>query len=192
MTKKTLYIVGTKTLADMIVELAQRSGYTVAGFFDDTSKQKTCMGKPVIGPISLCLKNASRYAKAAFAVAIGDNSGRETVCTKLFTAGLDLPAIIDPKATVMPSSIVGAGSLLFAQSYVGTNTRIGNGNILFPGVVITHHSSVGDYNFFAPGVSVGGHTQVASYAKFGMNSVIAPHSVIPNNYSCPPLTYVNK
>jgi len=148
MKKGQLYIVGTKTLAGMIVDIAERSGHNVAGFFDDTSKQKTHMGKPIVGSILLCLTRPLRYANAAFAVAIGDNTGRATICKKLLKAGLNLPAIIDPNAVVMPSSTIGSGSVLFAHSYVGTNTTLGNGNILFPDAVITHHSSIGDYNFF--------------------------------------------
>lgn len=192
MKRKDLYVVGTRILADMIIDIAERSGYTVAGFFDDTSKQKSYIGKPIIGPILLCLTKPSRFTNAAFAVAIGDNDGRAIICKKLLKADFNLPAIIDPRATVMSSSTIGSGSVLFAHSYVGTNITLGNGNILFPGVVITHHSLIGDYNFFAPGVVVGGHTTVESYTKLGMNSVIAPNSIIQNNYSCPPLTYVNK
>ncbi len=176
----------------MIVDIVERCGYTVAGFFDDTPKQKIHMEKPIIGPIRLCLAEPSLYVNTAFAIAIGDNAGRAAICKKLLKAGFNLPAIIDPKATVMPSSKISLGSILFAHSYVGTNTTLGKGNILFPGVVITHHATIGDYNFFAPGVAVGGHATIASYVKLGMNSVIAPNSIIPNNYSCPPLTYVDK
>src|SRR3989339_1519682 len=186
--KKVLYIIGTRTLADMVIDIAQRSGYRVAGFFDDTSKQKTYMGKPLYGPVSLCLRKTPHYKNDAFAVAIGDNTGRATICKKLLKEGFNLPPLIDPQATLMPSSTIGSGSILFAHSYVGTNIILGNGNILFPGVVLTHHSSIKDYNFFAPGVVIGGHTTIESYAKFGMNSVIAPNSIIPNNYTCPPLT----
>lgn len=176
----------------MIADISERCGYTVAGFFDDTSKQKIHMEKPIIGPVRLCLAKSSLHADTAFAIAIGDNAGRAVICNKLLKAGLNLPAIIDPNTTVMPSSKIGPGSILFAHSYMGTNTTLGKGNILFPGVIITHHATIGDYNFFAPGVVVGGNTTVASYAKLGMNSVIAPNSIIPNNYSCPPLTYVSK
>lgn len=190
MRKKSIFIIGTKTLADLILDLAERCDVRVDGFFDDTTKDKVYRGKPIFGDTYLIFSNSIEFKNSSFIVAIGDNTGRLKMCSKLLKSDLNLSTLIDPQATIMPTSVIEPGTLIFAHAYIGTNTSIGHGNIILPNVVITHHSTIGDYNFFAPGVTLGGYTTTGMCVKLGMNSVVAPKSIIQDNYTCPPLTYV--
>lgn len=191
MKKQRIYIIGTQKMADMIFDIATRSGYFVAGFFDDVSKEKMHLGKPIFGPVAASLTKKF-MSQAAFIIAVGDNKGRAKLIKILKKAGAEIANIIDKTAVIMPSSRVGRGNIFFPHSFVGSQCQMGDGNICFPGVVITHHDRIGDYNFLAPGVTIGGDTIIGSHTKIGMNSVIAPHIRVPDAYTCPPLTLKKK
>lgn len=186
-----MYIFGTSTLSEIILDIVQCSDIKIDGFFDDFTNETFFYGIPIIGGMDSLLKLKDDLPEIELFVAVGDNANREKLFRTIENNGISLSNIIHPGAYIEPTAVLGFGNLVMHGAYLGSKVVIGNGNLIFPGVCITHHNYVGDFNFFSPNVSVGGHTRVQSGCKIGMNSVIKPYLEIASNYLCDPLTIVS-
>ena len=186
-----MYIIGTSTLTEIMVETLLSQGKKVLGLFDDYSKKNSFMEIPILGTINDLLCNESIKKYSVF-VAIGDNQSRMRISKKLKNAGFDFFNIIHPRSQIEISVKVGNGNFFGCFSYVGTNSIIGDGNIIFPGVSINHHNKIGSYNFISPNSSIGGYTKIGNNCKIGMNCVLKPYIEIKSNSNFEPLTFINE
>jgi len=169
-----VFIVGAGTLGEIVLETAIRAGHEVKGFYDDITKASELDGLPILGRLD-DLKNDSSARDEGVFVAIGDNRNRQRCAEELRALGVHFPNIIDPRAILSPTAILGVGNLLLPGCYVGTKCTLGSCNLLFPGVSITHHNNVGNYCFFSPNASVGGFSRIGDCCKVGMNCVVLPY-----------------
>jgi len=190
--KKGIYVIGTSVLAEIIWYICQNIPLEIKGFFDDFSKVKSFQGVKIFGGMDYLSRNKSRFSDANFFIAIGDNLNRKKVYQRLKKDNFALANIIDPGAKIEKSAKIGEGNLIFNNAYLGVKTVLGDCNLIFPGVILNHHNKVGSFNHLSPNVSIGGLTTIGSAAHIGMNSVIAPFVTIEDNFSCPPLTEVDK
>ena len=186
-----MYIFGTSTLSEIILDIAQCINIKIDGFFDDFTNETSFYGIPIIGGMDSLLKLKDDLPEIELFVAVGDNVNREKLFKTIENNGTSLSNIIHPGAYIEPTATLGSGNLLMHGAYLGAKVIIGDGNLIFPGVCITHHNRIGDFNFFSPNVSVGGHTRIQSGCKIGMNSVVKPYIEIASNYHCDPLTIVS-
>ena len=184
-----MYIIGTSTLAEIIVEILHSQGEKILGFYDDYSKQKMFSDIPILGTISDLIDSKNRYPVF---VAIGDNKARQLISEMLIKSGFDFFNVIHSKSNIEPSVKIGKGNFFSSFSYVGTSSIIGDGNIIFPGVSITHHNKIGNYNFISPNSSIGGYTKLGDNCKVGMNCVIKPYLEIKSNSSFESLAMINQ
>jgi UDP-perosamine 4-acetyltransferase len=169
-----MFILGAGTLGEIALETAMRAGLNVIGFFDDVTNELEVDGIPVLGRIDDFRNDQVAILEGAF-VAIGDNQKRQTCAEGLHKIGVSFPNIIDPRATLSPSSSLGQGNLILPGAYIGTKCSLGSFNLIFPGVSITHHNHVGSFCFFSPNASVGGFTKIGDGCKVGMNCVVMPY-----------------
>jgi len=185
---KKIIIIGTKSLAEMVVDIAKALNYDIVGFVDDFNKSSHFQNKPILGTLNNFLKNKKFFDCSIF-VAIGDNKMRRNIFAKInSTKNYFLPNLIHPNAEIVNSSNLKLGNnLIFPQAYVGSNCNINSGNIIFSGVRINHHNTIGSFNFFAPNMSIGGNTKVGDLCKFGMNSVILPYKNLGDDLHTKPL-----
>lgn len=186
-----MYIYGTSTLSEIILDVAKSIEIKIDGFFDDFTNNTSFYGIPIIGGMECLIRLKDNTPNIELFVAVGDNENREMLFKKIESYNISLPNIIHPGACIESTAELGFGNLVMHGAYVGIKVTIGNGNLIFPCVCLTHHNIVGDYNFFSPNVSIGGYTKIKSRCKFGMNSVVKPHIEISNNYHCNPLTIVH-
>ena len=186
-----MYIFGTSTLSEIIIDIVQCIDIKIDAFFDDFTNETSFHGIPVIGGMDSLLKFNDDLSGIELFVAVGDNVNREKLFKTIGDNGIPLSNIIHPGACIETTAVVGSGNLIMHGAYIGSKVVIGNGNLIFPGVCITHHNCIGDFNFFSPNVSVGGHTRIQSGCKIGMNSVIKPYIEVGSNYCCEPLTMVS-
>ena len=94
-----------------------------------------------------------------------------------FIQGLSLPkarfaTIIDPTATVSPTSTVGHGSVVLAGTTVGANVTIGDHAIILQNVGISHDGVIGDYTCISVGASFSGSVKVGRNCFLGVNATI--------------------
>ncbi len=186
-----MYIIGTSTLSEMILDFLDILDIKVEGFFDDYRKEEKFKGHRVIGGCQELIDNSEKYIESKFFVAIGNNFGREKISKFIKEKGLSLCNILHKNSFVEKSVIIGDGNLIMSGVYIGSNCKIGDGNLIFPGVSITHHNIVDDYCFFSTNVSIGGYAHIQSFCKIGMNSVVRPYIQVKSGYNCDPLTLVD-
>ena len=184
-----MYILGAGTLGEIALETALRAGLKVHGFYDDVTDVSECDGVPVLGRFDDFIKDSLAMAGGAF-IAIGDNFKRKA-CAEIFRAlGVHFPNIVDPRALLSPTALLGEGNLVLPGAYIGTKCLLGSHNLIFPGVSITHHNKIGSFCFFSPNASVGGFTKIGDCCKIGMNSVVLPYGELVAGIECSPLTVI--
>lgn len=109
------------------------------------------------------------------------NRIRERLTTK-FGNKLLFISYISKYAHVDASAIIGDGTLIMPNVYVGFNCNIGKGVIIDVGATLPHDIYVGDYSFFACYVVCGGNVNVGKNCFIGLNATIK-NSVIIADYT---------
>ena len=183
-----MFIFGTSTLSEIVIDVCAALGTPIEGFFDDFQDKGPFAGGEILGGLDKLLGDAGAYRSAGVFVAIGENTRREEIYTRLEKAGFFLPQVVHPAACVERSAEIGPGNLVLGGAYVGTKTRLGKGNLIFPGVCFSHHNQVGDFNFFGPNASIGGYTRMGDRCHLGMGSVVRPYIQVENDMACEPLS----
>lgn len=184
-----MFVFGTSTLGEIVLDVCSALGDAVEGFFDDFNYEEAFCGVPILGGMKALMSDL-RVRESGVFVAIGENRKRQHVYERLKHRGISFPRIIHPRAWVEPSAQLGPGNLVLAGVYIGTQTKIGACNLIFPGVCFSHHNRIGDFNFFAPNVAVGGYARMGAHCHIRMNSVIEPYIHVQNGFECAPLTTV--
>lgn len=186
-----MYVYGTSTLSEIIIDMVKYMNVNIEGFFDDFTDQSSFQGIPVIGGMDSLMELKENLPEIKLFVAVGDNVNREKLFATIADNDISLSNIIHPGAYIESTAVLGHGNLVMCGAYIGSKVVIGNGNLIFPGVCITHHNHIGEFNFFSPNVSVGGYTRIHSKCKIGMNSVVKPHIEVADNYTSEPLTIIS-
>ncbi|NUH83397.1 NeuD/PglB/VioB family sugar acetyltransferase [Bacillus firmus] len=180
--QKDIYIVGAGTYGEVMFELAELLGYTVKGFYDeDESKlSNKTMGVEIIGKFSLL--NDHEIKNKQFIVAIGNNTIRYNIMTRINQYGGKTPTLIHPKAVLSPSTEIGNGVYIHANANIWTKVKIGDFCIISPNVVIAHHSAIGKACLVSTLCGVGASINVEDKVFIGMGSTIVTGlSVIGEN-----------
>lgn len=185
-------IIGTSTLAEIVIEILAMNDIKVKGFWDDFSEEKMFLNLPVLGRIEDLIVQKEEYLAFPVFVAIGDNSGRKKVMSEIKEEGFNFFNVIHPKAHIEASVQMDTGNFVGAFTYIGCKCVIGEGNIFYHNVIVSHHNSIGDYNFISPQVSIGGFTQMGHLNKIGMNSVVKPYIHLSDGCYYEPLSIVSQ
>ena len=88
---------------------------------------------------------------------------------------------ISPLAFLSNDLIVGAGSIIMANSYVSSNVSIGNMTKISVGVQIHHDVQLQDYNIIAPRVTILGCASIGSKNFIGAGTLIKNGTSIGDN-----------
>jgi len=131
----------------------------IAGFIDDSwPTNDNVWGYPILGDTS----NLNQYAVHAetAVVAIGNNTVREELQSRMVKAGFNMVTIIHPQAIVSPRAKIGSGSTIMAGAIVGTESQLGEGVIVNSGAVVDHHCEVGNYGHLGVGTAMAGGSRL--------------------------------
>lgn len=164
-------VIGTGGHANSILDLIQSSGDTVEYFVGINNEKVQHKGIPTV---DLSEVNISSSA-FKFIFGIGDYKIRNKVLTEmnLFNHVLKFPPLIHPTAYVSKSATIANGTVVFANSYVGPNSRIGKFCILNTGASVEHDCSIGNQNFLAPGAILAGTVITGDNCFLGMGSLVS-------------------
>jgi acetyltransferase EpsM len=171
------------SILDAVEEINRRSRtgvvYDFRGFLDDLPENASVKihGYPVLGRIdqarefSGCrfingIASESSYTKKA------EVNARSSVPDELFET------IIHPSATISPSSRVGAGTAIMANSVICADAAVGRHVIILQNTVINHHSKVDDFSTLSAGIMVLGYVEIRRNAFIGGAAAIRPHTVV--------------
>ncbi len=167
-----LIILGASGHGKVAADIAMRSGYEEILFLDDSPQAGSCLGWPVLGPVS-----EAEGLQGEFFVAIGNPAVRARLQNRLEGQGKVLATLIHPSAVLAAGVRVGRGSVLMAGVIVNPCVEIGAGCILNTAATVDHDCRLGDYVH----VSVGAH--LAGTVTVGARSWIGVGAAVVNNVS---------
>jgi acetyltransferase EpsM len=170
--KGPLLVLGTRTLAEEVADLATDAGFEVAGFVENMDRGRTghLNGLPVhwIG-------DAAELASDCLAVCGLATTRRSRFVDEVTELGFRFATVLHPSARISSTSLVGEGSILSAGAIVAAHTTLGRHVLVNRGALIGHHTRVGDYVSIQPGANVAGACTIAEGAHIGMGAVVLDH-----------------
>jgi sugar O-acyltransferase (sialic acid O-acetyltransferase NeuD family) len=170
-----LLILGAGGHGRAVADLARACGFAVAGFTDRPGSAGGS-GTPVLGTDAelAALIRAQRIDGGIIGVGNTALARRAQLHGVLVAAGVPQPPLVHPRATASPSAEVGAGSVVFAGSVLGSAVRIGVNAVLYSAVVVEHECVLGDHVYLSPGVILSGQVTVGTGAFLGAGAVVLP------------------
>ncbi len=121
-----------------------------------------------------CSEQAGRPLAGAVAIGGAHGGDRLTVGARLAAAGLRLPVLVHPRATVTATAVVGEGSQILAGAVIGARAEIGRLCIINTNASVDHESRVGDGVHVAPGAVLTGCVVIGDRAFIGAGATILP------------------
>lgn len=112
-------------------------------------------------------------------VAIGDNYARMNKIKRLAAAGVSLPSIIHPNASISPLSTIGRGSVVLASAVVNSFACVGDGCIINTGAIVEHECQIGQGVHLSPKVALGGGTIIGDRTWLCIGSSVSDHVSVP-------------
>lgn len=162
----SIYILGTGVLAEEFFAIALDAGISVAAFVEnlDPSKDGSVLcGRPILWVDRL-------PAGACFVCALS------TTKRKRFIEQVENRAVpvnlVHPSAVILPSTVLGEGSIVSAGVIIASNATIGRHVFLNRGVRIGHHTRVADFVTIQPGTNVAGLVEIGEAAFIGMGAIV--------------------
>jgi sugar O-acyltransferase (sialic acid O-acetyltransferase NeuD family) len=185
-----LILFGSGGHAESSLDLAVSLNYQVVGCIDPMSTQGAWNDIPVFRSF---MDMNSDHPKA-FLLGIGNISIRNRVVRETLQYFPDavFPTLIHPTAHVSTRAKIGAGSNIFARSYIGPQVIIGMHCLINTASCIEHNSTFGDHVVLSPGAMVGGEVGVGSYSMIGIGAVISNRVKIGKESVIGGNSFVNK
>jgi sugar O-acyltransferase (sialic acid O-acetyltransferase NeuD family) len=172
--------------AKVIIEILRLRGeFEVIGLLDANPRLHgtAVLGVPVLGGDSQMSELLTRELRHAF-VGLGSTSdnGPRTVLYEMAKAnGFEVIAAIDPRASISPSAIIGAGAIIMPGAIVNAGARIGENVIVNSGAIIEHDCTIGNHVHIATGARLGGGVTVLDGAHVGLGAGIRQGARIGRN-----------
>ncbi len=164
-----LAIIGASGHGKVVAELAELIGYNVTFIDDDYPNIRKNEHWPIAGDLEFLLKNSGLFDKVI--VAIGNNHIRNTISIKLKVKGLKLATLIHPSSTISKYTIIGQGSVIFANAVVNAFAQVGDNCIINTGSIIEHDCVIGNLAHLSPNAALAGGTKIGDFSWLGIGSV---------------------
>lgn len=173
---RLLVIYGGGGHAKALIELIQVEGkYKIAGILDDhLPVGSKVLEIPVLGGNNLLAGLKARgIGQVVNAVGgIGDISPRLRIYNAIQAAGLQVPAVIHPRAYIEKSAVLQPGQQVFFNVYIGSDVKVGFGCIINTGAIVSHDCILGDFVNISPGAILAGAVTVSERTLIGMGVTI--------------------
>lgn len=170
-----LWILGAGGHGRVVADAARsQGGWLQIVFFDDSAPGGLVAGVPVAGDSSAFFLGP----RVARIVAIGDNRRRDASTARCLAEGLPLATVVHGRASVSPSSSIGAGSFVAAMAVVGPGARLGRACIVNTSASVDHDCILGDAVHVSPGAHLGGGVQVGHRSWVGIGASVRHGEVI--------------
>ncbi|MBP1625718.1 MAG: dapH [Holophagaceae bacterium] len=167
-----LLIIGAGGHGKVVADIARDSGrWEEIAFLDDNYPDSIILGLwKVRGKTEESKRFLKQFPEAL--VAIGANAVRLATIRRLTAEGFQVPTLIHPDASVSRLSVIGAGSVICAQSAIKIDTTIGMGAIINAGATIAHDCTLADGVHISPGGRISGDVQIGECTWLGSGAII--------------------
>lgn len=166
-----LYIIGAGDVGGFIAYHSQEMGsYEVKGFLDDdqTKRNQTCYGLPVIGNVDTLLDIQIPFAVA---IAIANPITKKRIAEKLKSqSNIIFPNFIHPTVWIGQKVAMGQGCIIYPGTTINYETVLGNFVTINMNVAVGHNCCFSDYTTLSPGVNCGGFTVIEERSFLGIGA----------------------
>ena len=164
---------GVYDLLDIVEAInLEHPSWEPIGFLDDSRPAGSqYLGLEILGG----LRDAARFAGAAFANAIGSDRTFRRLPGILASTGVArsrFATLIHPAASISSRARIGRGVVAGPGVVVGGGVVTGDHVTLCPGCIIGHESSIGDHCIVAPGSTISGLVRIEPACYLGARSVV--------------------
>lgn len=173
--KQKLVIWGATGPALIVADIIRLCGeFEVVGYLDNLlpqRKNEAFGGAKVLGgeeELDPLLGAGVRHMVFAFQ----NNQARLRLGETAKARGFELVRAIHPTASVASDVIIGAGTVVRAQSAIGPETRIGENCIIGYGVMVSHTCWVGDGAHLSSGVNLAGGVKIGRGTWIGIGATV--------------------
>jgi sugar O-acyltransferase (sialic acid O-acetyltransferase NeuD family) len=162
-------VVGAGGHAKVVIAAIEAGGdEVVAVLDDDRAKWGTpILGHTVQGPVAIdVIPDGSSVV-----LAIGANAARKAKAEAL---RVRFGTVVDPRAIIHSSVIIGEGAVVFAGAVIQPDANIGAHAIINTSASIDHDARIGAFAHIAPGVHLSGHVTIGEGALIGVGAAVIP------------------
>jgi sugar O-acyltransferase (sialic acid O-acetyltransferase NeuD family) len=179
--KTKIAIIGAGGFGREVYSIINKADYDIVGFIDNSLDQHIELPVPIIGGDEILPDLQQKNIADAVCIAIGNMHVRSKLFYLAQGAGLSLPAIIHPSATILSQKQIGDGSIIYPQVVIMDNCHIGNGVLLNSGVTLGHDVIIGNFSSVNPGVNLAGRIEVGKYSMIGIGTCVRENLSIGDN-----------
>jgi sugar O-acyltransferase (sialic acid O-acetyltransferase NeuD family) len=165
-----LLVLGTRTFAVQVADIATEAGFEVAGFVENLEPER-CR-EPLEGLPVHWVDDVGAMAATHVAIAGLATTKRSVFVDQVATLGLRFATVIHPSAIVSLKSTVDEGSIVSAGVTIAARTTVGRHVLLNRGVLIGHHTEIGDFATIQPGANIAGICSIGEAAFVGMGAIV--------------------
>ena len=163
--------------ARVVVELlAPHARLELIGLIDDhvANAGRTIGALGVLGGRGDLALLARQRGIEAIVLGFGAARGRAAVIAAATAAGLSMPVLVHPAASVAASAELAAGVQVLPGAIVGPGARLGRGVLLNSGAIAEHDVRIEDGAVVDPGAVLAGRVRVGAEAEIGSGAVVLP------------------
>lgn len=171
---------GSAGHAKVLAALLALRGDRVIALFDNNSAAQTALpGIPLYyGQEGFAHWNKRRDVSLPVYgwVAIGGSRGLDRLAIQTFMvqAGIQMPPLVHPDASVCPTAMLGLGTQVLAQAVVAADAQVGQACIINHRASVDHECVLEDGVHLAPGATLCGCVNVDRGALVGAGAVVLP------------------
>ncbi|WP_349410681.1 acetyltransferase [Pseudalkalibacillus sp. SCS-8] len=169
-----IVVIGNGGHAKVILDLIEAAGlYRVIGYVDE-KYERTSFEQGVFYTSfhSLDLKRLSPECKVI--IAIGDNLTRRKIYKKLALSEEKFATLIHPTAVISPRASIGPGSIIMANAVIHADANVGSQTIINTNSVVEHDCQIGDFVHLSPSATLTGNVTIEDDVFIGAGSTVIP------------------
>jgi len=170
MVSERLAVLGTRSFAEEVADLAQQCGHDVAAFVENWTPERC--DEPLLGRPVVWIDDSAQIAAEHRAICALGTTRRRGFVEQATSVGFDFATLVHPSAVVSPSARLGPGAIVGPGVVVGAHSRIGAHVILNRATLVGHHTRVGDFVTISPGANIAGRVSIGCQAYIGMAAVV--------------------
>jgi acetyltransferase-like isoleucine patch superfamily enzyme len=173
---KKIHIIGSGTLAKLIVEIIESTDYfEVGGFFsDDFPHSVSVLGYPVIGKFS----DISNFNSLSLAIGVGEPKFRKAIFERELKKGHTFPPMVHSSVVLSRFSTIEQGVIIGPNSSVLNGSLVKHGSCVLSHVNINQDVIIDPYCLIAAGVVIGNNARIGEGAHVGLGIIIKKNQIL--------------
>ncbi len=174
MKTKKIHIIGSGTLAKLIVEIIESNDhYEVGGFFSDDFCDSVS-GYPIIGKFS----DTCNFKKLYLAIGIGEPKFRKVIFERELKNGHTFPPIIHSSVVKSRFSTIEQGVIIGPNSSILTGSVVKHGCCILSHVNINQDVQIEPFCLIGAGVIIGNNAKLGEACHIGLGQRVSLNEVV--------------